>query len=190
MCGICGVWNNRDQISISNDTIKHMTDALAHRGPDDSGYYFSHPNGLALGFRRLAIIDLSSAGHQPMGNEDDTIWIVFNGEIYNFAELRSQLQRAGHIFKSKSDTETIIHGYEEWGLQVVERLRGMFGFAMWDAKRKRLFLARDHTGIKPLFYYWDGRTFAFASEIKAFWALQGLDRSLDRSAIFDYLTYL
>jgi asparagine synthase (glutamine-hydrolysing) len=186
MCGIVGVVR-RD--GVSEAAVAIMRDALAHRGPDDAGSWRSEAGDVGLAMRRLSIIDLSAAGHQPMTNEDGSIWLVFNGEIYNYAVLRDELIRLGHRFRSHSDAEVIIHGYEEWGEQVVVRFRGMFGFALWDVARRRLVLARDHTGIKPLFYYWDGTTFAFASELKAFWALGGLDRSHDRTAIWDYLTY-
>jgi len=117
--------------------------------------------------RRLSIIDLSSAGHQPMCNEDESLWITFNGEIYNFSELRSQLVAAGHKFRSQTDTEVILHGYEQWGDEVVRKLRGMFAFSLWDQRRRRMFLATDHLGKKPLFYAHDGQKFTFASEIKA-----------------------
>ncbi|HSF59144.1 MAG TPA: asparagine synthase (glutamine-hydrolyzing), partial [Candidatus Binatia bacterium] len=141
-----------------------MNTALTHRGPDDQGYYFDGPIG--LGHRRLSIIDLDR-GRQPLSNEDDTIWIVFNGEIYNFPELRQCLEAAGHRFKTATDTEVIVHLYEEHGTECVRHLRGMFAFAIWDQRRRRLFLARDHVGQKPLFYYHTNGVFAFASEIKA-----------------------
>jgi asparagine synthase (glutamine-hydrolysing) len=166
-----------------------MADVIAHRGPDDSGYYCDDVNGLGFGFRRLSIIDLSSAGHQPMSNEDGTIWIVFNGEIYNFTDLRAQLEQCGHVFKSHTDTETVIHGYEEWGAQVIERMRGMFGFALWDQKGKSLLLARDRIGIKPLFYYHDAQQIVFGSELKAVLAAPGVPREVNRRGIYDYLTY-
>jgi len=189
MCGICGIWNHKSNMPIHRKSLLHMSDVISHRGPDDSGHYFDDAGGLGLGFRRLSIIDLSSAGHQPMSNEDGTIWIVFNGEIYNFAELRARLKQTGHTFKSRADTETVIHGYEEWGTEVVERLRGMFGFALWDQKRKRLFLARDRIGVKPLFYFRDDHQLIFGSEIKAILAAPGVPRQINRQAIYDYLTY-
>ena len=149
---------------MSPAVVKAMADAIAHRGPDDDGYYFSGPVG--LGFRRLAIIDLST-GHQPISNEDGTAWIVFNGEIYNYQELRDQLRAKGHAFKTQSDTEVIVHLYEEFGETCVEKLRGMFAFAIWDDRQKTLFLARDRVGIKPLYYYLSDKCLIFASEIKA-----------------------
>src|SRR5271165_4514532 len=146
MCGICGKLMLDGEGTVSPALIKAMADTINHRGPDDEGYYVSGPIG--LGFRRLSIIDLQS-GHQPLSNEDETVWIVFNGEIYNYQELRAFLLSKGHIFRTHSDTEVIVHLYEELGPQCVEMLRGMFGFAIWDAKAKSLFLARDRVGIKP-----------------------------------------
>jgi asparagine synthase (glutamine-hydrolysing) len=166
---------------------------LRHRGPDDAGLkYFALSPGsvwVSLQHRRLSIIDLSSAGHQPMCNEDETVWITFNGEIYNFHELRTELVAAGHQFRSNSDTEVIIHGYEEWGHDVVRRLRGMFSFALWDHRLRRMLLAVDHLGKKPLFYAYDGRRLVFASEIKAI-LKAGVPAELDPVALHDYLTYL
>jgi asparagine synthase (glutamine-hydrolysing) len=161
MCGISGIW----QASGVEERLVHsMNAALTHRGPDDEGYYFNGPIG--LGHRRLSIIDLDR-GRQPLSNEDETVWIVFNGEIYNFPELRRTLQVAGHRFKTATDTEVIVHLYEQHDTECVRHLRGMFAFAIWDQRRRRLFLARDHVGQKPLFYYHANRVFAFASEIKA-----------------------
>lgn len=165
-----------------------MRDAMTSRGPDDAGMEIR--NGTGLGHRRLSILDLSPAGHQPMCNEDRSVWVVFNGEIYNFAELRRELEGLGHRFVSNSDTEVIVHGWEAWGERCVERLRGMFAFAVWDDRRRVLFLARDRVGIKPLFYYWDGRTLAFASELKALRQCPDLDLAVDPTALFDFLTYL
>ena len=141
-----------------------MADTIVHRGPDDEGYYTSGPVG--FGFRRLSIIDLS-LGHQPLANEDNSVWIVFNGEIYNYQQLRDELKSKGHIFKTHTDTEVIVHLYEEFGEACVEKLRGMFGFAIWDERRNTLFLARDRVGIKPLYYYLDDKCLVFGSEIKA-----------------------
>ena len=186
MCGIFG------QIGSSPADEKCGFE-LHHRGPDDGGLkYFALSNAstwVSLQHRRLAIIDLSSAGHQPMCNEDESIWITFNGEIYNFQELRAELVSAGHIFHSHTDTEVIVHGYEEWGNDVVKKLRGMFAFALWDHRHRRLFLATDHLGKKPLFYSHDGRKFVLASEIKAI-LKSGVPAELDPVALHDYLTYL
>jgi asparagine synthase (glutamine-hydrolysing) len=189
MCGICGVWNYGDGQPVGRPDLETMRDTLTHRGPDDAGCYFDDRVGLGLGFRRLSIIDLTPAGHQPMSNEDGSIWTVFNGEIYNFLELRRELEKAGHHFKSATDTETLLHGYEEWGLDVVRHLRGMFAFALWDSVRRRLVLARDRVGIKPLFYHVGAGRLVFGSELKA--VLSSLD-SVPRpnvEAIYDYLTY-
>jgi len=150
------------EAAVSPALIKAMADTIAHRGPDDVGYYVEGQVG--LGFRRLAIIDLKS-GHQPLSNEDGTIWISFNGEIYNYQELREILLGKGHVFKTQTDTEVIVHLYEEFGPKCLEKLRGMFGFAIWDAKAKTLFLARDRVGIKPLYYSLTDKALVFASEI-------------------------
>jgi asparagine synthase (glutamine-hydrolysing) len=187
MCGLVGVMS---ATGVDEVRLARMRDALGHRGPDDASSWISDDRRVGLAHRRLAIIDLSMAGRQPMANDDGSVTLVFNGEIYNYLELKKRLESLGHRFRTSSDTETIIRAYEEWGLACFNELRGMFALALWDARRQELVLARDHTGIKPLFYYWDGNTFAMASEMKAFWALGGLDRSVDRSAIFDYLTYL
>ncbi|MBI5713220.1 MAG: asparagine synthase (glutamine-hydrolyzing), partial [Chloroflexi bacterium] len=170
-------------------SLKAMNHRQRHRGPDDEGYYLSPDHQLGFGFRRLAIIDLSPNGHQPMTNEDESLWIVFNGEVYNYPELRRELVNAGHEFRSTSDTETVLHGYEEWGVDVVKRLSGMFAFAIWNQNNHTIFMARDRLGIKPLHYYWDEKKFAFASEIKSLLTLR-LNTDLDHSAIWDYFTYL
>jgi asparagine synthase (glutamine-hydrolysing) len=186
MCGIFG------QIGSSPAGEKCGLE-LRHRGPDDGGLkYFALYQGatwVSLQHRRLSIIDLSFAGHQPMCNEDETVWIAFNGEIYNFRELRAELIAAGHQFRSQTDTETIVHGYEEWGNDVVRRLRGMFAFALWDHRKRRMLLATDHLGKKPLFYSHDYRKFVFGSEIKAL-LKAGVPAELDPVALHDYLTYL
>ncbi|MBW1999575.1 MAG: asparagine synthetase B, partial [Deltaproteobacteria bacterium] len=145
--------------------MRRMCHSFAHRGPDDEGILLSPPIG--LGHRRLSIIDLSPAGHQPMCNEDGTVWLVFNGEIYDYMELRKELLSRGHRLKSKTDCEVIIHLYEEEGIDCLGRLNGMFAFALWDAAREKLILGRDRLGIKPLHFFWDGRKLLFASEIKA-----------------------
>ncbi|KAB2899982.1 MAG: asparagine synthase (glutamine-hydrolyzing), partial [Kofleriaceae bacterium] len=162
MCGISGIVGS---VPDRDALISRMTDALAHRGPDDRGIYSDE--SCALGHRRLSIIDLTAAGHQPMTNEDGTLQLVFNGEIYNFPELREELVGLGHRFRSRTDSEVLVHLYEERGERMVEALRGMFAFALWDAPRRRLLLARDHFGQKPLFYAERDGTLLFASEIKA-----------------------
>ncbi|MBK6312964.1 MAG: asparagine synthase (glutamine-hydrolyzing) [Blastocatellia bacterium] len=195
MCGICGAVGTFDR-----GHVESMLARIAHRGPDDEGVYISDPmpNGSvgALGHRRLSIIDLSSAGHQPMADASGRFWMTFNGEVYNYRELREELRGLGHEFVSGTDSETIVYAYREWGPQCVEHFNGMFAFAIWDEEKQELFAARDRLGIKP--FYWtilDGRDggpkgFAFASEIKAFLDLPGFDRSFDFEALHQYLTFL
>ena len=163
MCGITGILS-LDNLQVDVALLRRMMDVISHRGPDGSGFYSAGPVG--LGHRRLSIIDLAG-GAQPISNEDDTLQIVFNGEIYNFIELRGELEAAGHRFKTRSDTEVILHGYEEWGVDCVNRFNGMFAFAIWDQNKQRLFIARDHLGIKPLYYTRISDRLLFASEIKA-----------------------
>lgn len=186
MCGICGKLEFDPEAKVAPYLLKRMADAIAHRGPDDEGYYVKGQIG--LGFRRLSIIDLSG-GHQPLSNEDDSIWIVFNGEIYNYRELRALLLSKGHIFKTQSDTEVIVHLYEEYGRDCVQKLRGMFGFAIWDSVQKSLFLARDRTGIKPLYYYLDKNFLSFGSEMKAMLVDPAVHREVDPAMIDRFLTY-
>lgn len=189
MCGICGIISYGWQADDNAERVLRMRDAMAHRGPDDAGAYRSPDGRVALGHRRLSIVDLSPAGHQPMSNEDGTVWIVFNGEIYNHAELRPGLEARGHVYRSRSDTETLLHLYEEHGPQMLPRLRGMFALAIWDTRRRRLLLARDRIGIKPLYYtFADGR-FLFGSEIKALTAHPAVARELDTTALYHYLSF-
>jgi asparagine synthase (glutamine-hydrolysing) len=187
MCGICGKICFNSEKTVKRALIERMTEVLEHRGPDAAGCYVKGPVG--LGHRRLRIIDLAG-GRQPMFNESKTLAIVFNGEIYNFKALRKQLQEYGHTFKTQSDTEVLLHGFEQWDMDLVQRLRGMFAFAIWDERSKRLFLARDRIGIKPLYYYWDSGRFLFASEIKSFLQDPSVERKIDVCALDDYLTYL
>ena len=163
-----------------------MTDVIAHRGPDASGFWVQ--GEVALGHRRLSIIDLAT-GNQPMSNEDDLLWITYNGEIFNHADLRPELEAAGHRYKSRCDTETIVHSYEQYGDQCVTRFRGMFAFAIWDQTHRRLFCARDRLGIKPFYYYWDGRLFAFASEIKALLRHPDIRTEPNERLIPEYLAF-
>src|SRR6266404_8923601 len=167
MCGISGemIFNGRDRVDQA--VLQAMCDAIAHRGPDDSGTWISPNCSVGLGSRRLSIVDLSPAGHMPMSNEDGTVWITFNGEIYNHAKLRVDLEKRGHRYHSRTDTETIIHLYEELGERCVEKLNGMFAFAIWDERKRQLLLARDHFGKKPLYYWRNNDRLVFASEIKA-----------------------
>jgi len=185
MCGICGKIDLSGK-EVTHDLIKSMCDAFAYRGPDDEGQFIS--GSLGLGHRRLSIIDLSPAGRQPMGNEDESIRLVFNGEIYEFEKLRQDLQSRGHTLKSRTDSETIIHLYEEEGVDCLRHLNGMFAFGLWDNRSKRLWLARDRLGIKPLVYYWDGRRLIFASEIKSILCDPDVSREIDPEALDLYLT--
>jgi asparagine synthase (glutamine-hydrolysing) len=186
MCGICGKLMFDREAHVPEALLKGMADAIKHRGPDDEGFYISGPVG--LGFRRLSIIDLNG-GHQPLCNEDGTVWIVFNGEIYNYQSLRQELRSKGHTFKTNSDTEVIVHMYEEYGADCVERLRGMFGFAIWDSVKQTLLLARDRMGIKPLYYFLGKGFVSFGSEIKAILADCSVEREVDPELIDRFLVY-
>jgi asparagine synthase (glutamine-hydrolysing) len=213
MCGIAGAAWSQEAPPIDLATLERMTTVLAHRGPDDAGYYHSiqAPHGTgsdlpttesvvpstmpgggqgvgALGHRRLSIIDLAG-GHQPLSNEDGTVWIAFNGEIYNYQELQRSLENQGHRFRTSSDTETIVHLYEEYGTECVHRLRGMFAFAIWDARRGEMFLARDRVGKKPLVYRADRGQLLFGSELKALLQVPDIPRELDLTSLDQYLTY-
>jgi asparagine synthase (glutamine-hydrolysing) len=185
MCGICGKFDIQGS-SVSEDLLKKMCQAIAYRGPDDEGIMVSPPVG--LGHRRLSIIDLSSAGHEPMSNEDGSLWLVFNGEIYDFKSLRSLVQAKGHRLRSDTDCETLLHLYEEEGYSCLRHLNGMFAFGLYDRPRERLWLGRDRLGIKPLYYYWDGKRFLFASEIKAILCDPDVTREIDAEALDLYLT--
>jgi asparagine synthase (glutamine-hydrolysing) len=181
MCGICGFnWGDRR-------LAEAMAEAIRHRGPDDHATYAD--DGCSLGHRRLSIIDLSPDGRQPMSNEDGSVWIVFNGEIYNFPELRDRLLQKGHVFRSRSDTEVIVHAYEEYGVDCIRHLRGMFGFALWDRNRRQLLLVRDRIGIKPLYYYLKDGKLIFASEIKAILKDPHVPRRVNHQALYDYLGF-
>ena len=165
MCGIVGKYNFSTGEKVSSELLKSMCDTIEYRGPDDSGV---HTDGhIGLGHRRLSILDLSTLGHQPMASKDESIWITYNGEIYNFQSLKKDLEAKGYTFASNCDTEVIIYLYKEYGEDCLKYLRGMFAFAIWDKKKNRLFLARDRIGKKPLFYYFDGKTYVFGSEIKS-----------------------
>jgi asparagine synthase (glutamine-hydrolysing) len=186
MCGICGQYNFENQSPVRRADIVAMTNSIAHRGPDDEGYHFDGP--LGLGFRRLSIIDLSG-GHQPMSDGEGLIWVVFNGEIYNFHELRRELEGFGHVFRTSSDTEVIIHGYKQWGDEVLNRLNGMFGLAIWDAQRRRLVVARDPFGIKLIYYRIDGGSVYFGSEIRAVRATMREKSEIDPASLGLFLRY-
>ncbi len=186
MCGICGVINFDRQCGVERSALEFMNQQIVHRGPDDSGFYVSENVGLAI--RRLSIVDLQT-GQQPVSNEDRTVWLVYNGEIYNHAELRPRLEACGHHYRSRSDTETIVHLYEEYGRDCVHHLRGMFAFALWDARKRRFFAARDRLGIKPFYYRHTPETFLFGSEIKALLAYPGVRAELNRAALPEYLAF-
>jgi asparagine synthase (glutamine-hydrolysing) len=178
MCGIYGQFNFKTDKSIVQQELRDATRTLTHRGPDDEGYYVER--GLGLGFRRLSIIDLSG-GHQPMSDVEETVWLIFNGEIYNFIELRAELQAKGHVFRTRSDTEVIIYAYQEWGVDFLNRLNGMFGLALWDTRARRLIVARDAMGIKPVYYRVEQGSLYFASEVRAL--LQSAGRRIDIDAV-------
>lgn len=186
MCGICGIFFVNRDWRVQGDVLARMNRRIAHRGPDDEGFFVEENVGLAM--RRLSIIDVKS-GHQPLTNENRDVWIVFNGEIYNHVELRTDLQERGHQYRTRSDTETIIHLYEEYGSDCVKHLRGMFAFVIWDRRRRVLFAARDRLGIKPFYYRWDGKSFLFGSEIKAVLAYPGVDAKFNCGKLGEYLTF-
>jgi len=186
MCGICGKLNFDHDNEVSQQLLKAMADSIAHRGPDDDGYYFSGQIG--LGFRRLSIIDLAG-GHQPLSNEDGTVWIVFNGEIYNYQDLREDLLKKGHVFRTKTDTEVIVHLYEEYGEAGIQSLRGMFAFAIWDQNQRKLLLARDRVGIKPLYYGVTSHSVVFASEMKAVLVDPQIQREILPTTVDRFLTF-
>lgn len=211
MCGITGVYSFKG--TVDPMCIKRMTDLLRHRGPDDEGFLavdsasgkvfsligseskiqglriedFNEPANLFLGHRRLSIIDLSSAGHQPMCNEDGSLWIVYNGEIYNYFEIRKELVSLGHRFNSYTDTEVILHAYEEWEIDCLKRFNGMWAFAIYDLRKKRIFCSRDRAGVKPFYFIHDGARFCFASEIKALLKIDNFSIEPNEQIIADYL---
>src|SRR6059058_4665768 len=186
MCGICVQFNFASDEPVESTTVRHMTDTIAHRGPDDEGYFISGP--LGLGFRRLSIIDLAG-GHQPMADAEETVWVIFNGEIYNFKELRRELEQLGYSFRTNCDTEVIVHGYREWGTDVFNHLNGMFGLAIWDVRKKRLVVARDAMGIKLIYYRVSGKQITFGSEIRAILAGQESRTDVDPMALNLFLRF-
>jgi len=185
MCGILGVWDFSSRVDRA--LIKQMRDLLTHRGPDDKGIFID--NQIGLSHRRLSIIDLSKAGNQPMSNEDGSIWITYNGEIYNFQEIKEDLEKKGHQFKSNTDTEVIIHAYEEYGHNCLSLFNGMFALGIWDSNKRELFLARDRIGVKPLVYYQDKDKFIFASELKAILPYPEINKEVSEEAISHYLSF-
>jgi asparagine synthase (glutamine-hydrolysing) len=186
MCGICGIFNlNGEPVSPVN--LRKMTDAIAHRGPDGEGFFID--SFLGLGHRRLAIIDLSPLGHQPMVSGDGQYIITYNGEVYNFQELRVELEALGCPFRSRTDSEVVLNAYAKWGPECVNKFNGMFAFAIWDKTRQELFCARDRYGIKPLYYTFVGNYFLFASEQKAIISHPAVHRELDLEALLEYFTF-
>ena len=190
MCGICGILATRDDFDVGEELVTTMRETIVHRGPDDGGSWYSPEHRVALAHRRLSIIDLSPAGHQPMTNEDGTVWLTFGGEIYNHMELRPELEAKGHRYQSRTDTETIIHLYEEEGPGCLERLDGMFHLAIWDSRTRELHLARDRLGKKPLYYAQTEGGLVFGSEIKALLVHPAVRPELDEEAFFHYLTFV
>jgi asparagine synthase (glutamine-hydrolysing) len=185
MCGICGyVGHNTPHL------LKPMCDVMQFRGPDDSGTWSDSEHRIGLGHRRLSIIDLSPMGHQPMANEDESIWLTYNGEVYNFPELRQELIKKGYGFRGHSDTEVVLYMYQEYGMDFLAKLNGIFALAIWDSRNRRLLLARDHAGIKPLYYIRDKQGLYFASEIKSLLKIPGIPRELDLEVLPHYLTFL
>src|SRR3954469_11902415 len=190
VCGICGIRSFSDGFACDDDVVVRMRDAMIHRGPDDAGSWTDERHRCALGHRRLSIVDLSAAGHQPMANEDGTVWVSFNGEIYNHAALRPELEQRGHRFASRTDTEVIVHLWEEEGIRCVERLDGMFALAIFDGRTGELFLARDRLGKKPLYYAQPPGGFVFGSENKALLEHPSISPELDEEAFHHYLTFV
>ncbi|MBA3572597.1 MAG: asparagine synthase (glutamine-hydrolyzing), partial [Pyrinomonadaceae bacterium] len=186
MCGIAGQFNFAKGEPVERETIVRMTNSIAHRGPDDEGYFISGPVG--LGFRRLSIIDLAG-GHQPMFDAEETVCVVFNGEIYNFKELRAELSARGHRFRTHCDTEVIVNGYKEWGTDVFDHLNGMFGLAIWDVTNQRLIVARDAMGIKLIYYRIDSGQVTFGSEIRAVLAAGKIETEIDPAALKLFLQF-
>ena len=190
MCGITGIISlNQKPIPELQPKLKKMADTIAHRGPDGEGFWTNKKQTVGFAHRRLSIVDLSAQGDQPMSNEDGSIWMVFNGEIYNHMDIRPELEKLGHKYHSKTDTETIIHAYEEWGEACLERLRGMFAFVIWDEKKQEIFFARDRIGVKPLYYTVDHDRFYFGSEVKPIIANPEIAREMDEEALYHYLTF-
>ncbi len=186
MCGICGIFHRDRMRRVEREKLAEMNQRIVHRGPDDDGFFVEGNVGLAM--RRLSIIDIQT-GHQPITNEDENLWIVYNGELYNHQELRKDLEARGHHYRTKSDTETIIHLFEEYGRDCVKYLRGMYAFAIWDRGKRELFIARDRLGIKPLYYWYDGKTLLFGSEIKAILAHPGVNAEFNRATLAEYLAF-
>ena len=184
MCGLCGFTG---EVIDRDEVIKQMTDKITHRGPDSSGVYLD--GGISMGFRRLSIIDITDAGNQPIYNEDKTLVLTFNGEIYNYQNLREELLAAGHRFYTHTDSEVLVHGFEEWGEGLLNRLRGMFGFAIWNTVDQSLFIARDFFGIKPMHYTMVGEHFVYGSEIKSILEFPGFEKKFNYNTLNNYLSF-
>ncbi|NIT13498.1 MAG: asparagine synthetase B, partial [Candidatus Dadabacteria bacterium] len=181
MCGIVGYCDCNNK--VDKNVLISMRDTLSHRGPDDKGEYVDEKNNIGLAHTRLSILDVSSLGHQPMSNDSGTVWVTYNGELYNFKEIREELRGFGHSFKSNSDTEVLIKAYEQWGIECVHRFIGMFAIALWDSREKKLFLIRDRAGVKPLYYYRKNGLLLFASELKALHEHPGFTKEIDFSVL-------
>src|ERR687883_1637693 len=191
MCGICGVWEyGATEGRVEHALIERMRDEMTHRGPDDAGALVFDGGRGGLGFRRLSIIDLSEAGHQPMRGCTESIWLVFNGEVYNHASLREGLEARGHVYASRTDSETILHLYEERGLDFVHDIEGDYAICIWDERREQLTLVRDRIGVKPLYFYHKDGRFIFASEIKAILQHPSVTPDVDEESLYHYLTFL
>src|SRR5271168_4817301 len=186
MCGICGQYNFGSRAPVLRQDLERMTRSISHRGPDDDGYNLAGP--LGFGFRRLSIIDLA-LGHQPMSDREESVWVIFNGEIYNFPELKRELEGLGHVFRTKCDTEVIIHGYKQWGDDVLNHLNGMFGLAIWDVRKRRLVLARDAFGIKLIYYKIDRDRLYFGSEMRAVRVALPQEPEIDPTSLNLFLRY-
>lgn len=188
MCGITGIINlNKNQ--TDKNLIKEMNDLIKYRGPDDEGFYYDDENGLAFGHRRLSILDLSSLGHQPMSSKNGDLWIVYNGEVYNYIELKDELLQKGYVFESKTDTEVILKAYQEWGEDCVKKFNGMWAFAIWDKVNKKLFCSRDRFGVKPFYYFYNNNVFVFGSEIKQILLHPEYKFSVNKAALYDYIAF-
>ena len=189
MCGIVGIFKFREGgVEITEPLLQRMRDTMVHRGPDGAGMWRSPDGRVGLAHRRLSIIDLSEAGAQPMASADGALWIVYNGEVYNHAELRTELEAEGYRYRSRTDTETVLYAYDRWGLECVHRFQGMFAFGLWDVRKRRLWLVRDRIGIKPLYYTFAGSQVLFASEIKALLEHPQVSRDVDSTALYHYMT--
>jgi len=184
MCAIAGIYN-LDGKPVEEKLLQRMAEIMKHRGPDDEGHYLNRNIGFA--HRRLSIIDLSSVGHQPMSNEEKTIWIIHNGEVYNYLEIREDLSKKGYRFRSNTDTEVILYSYQEYGVKCLQRFNGMWAFAIWDERERKLFCARDRFGIKPFYYFFDGKKFVFASEIKGILEDKNIPKEPNEQIIYNYL---